>query len=152
MNNYKIRKALVEDLSAIIQMLAEDDLENNREDVKNRTPYLSAFMRIYSDANQELMVMEDYYQNVIGTFQLSMIPYLTSKGGIRAQIEAISIHKDCKIEEVSRQMIAWAIERAKINGAYLIQVSTNSCSEAFISCLNSFGFEEKNQGLKLKLV
>jgi len=152
MSNYKIRKALVEDVTAIMQMFADEDLGNNREDLNNKTPYLSAFMRIYSDANQELMVVEDYYQKVVGTFQLSMTPYLVSKGGIRAQIDALSIHRDCRVNEVSSQIIKWAIDRAKINGAYLIHVPAYRCNEAFISSLYNFGFEEMNQGLKMMLV
>lgn len=149
MKYYKIRKALIEDLIAIIEMLADDDLGNKREDKSNRIPYLSAFMRIYSDPGQELMVMTDDNQKVIGTFQLSIIPYLTYQGGIRAQIEAVRVHKDYRGQGLGRKMFNWAIERAKTNGAHLIQLTTDKNRTEALEFYKSLGFKHTHEGMKL---
>ncbi|QCK14273.1 GNAT family N-acetyltransferase [Mangrovivirga cuniculi] len=149
MNNFKIRKALVEDLNAIIEMLADDDLGNKREDINELTPYLSAYLRIYSDPNQELMVMTDYNQKVIGTFQLTMIPYLTYQGGIRAQIEAVRVNKDYRGQGFGQKMFNWAIERAKINGAHLIQLTTDKNRIEALEFYKSLGFINSHEGMKL---
>lgn len=151
MNNYKIRKALVEDVQAIIQMYADDDT-NDRKDVGISSSYLSVFTQIFTDPNRELMVLTDYNEDVLGSFQLSLIPQLTYEVEIKAQIDSIVVHKDYKYEELCNRMIAWSIERAEIYGACFIQVNSKNSDEAFISCLNSFGFEKIHQGLKLKLV
>lgn len=149
MDTYKIRKALVEDLPAIIQMLADDDLGNKREDVNNFSKYLSAFIRINSDPNQELMVMTDYRQHVVGTFQLTMISYLTYQGGVRAQIEAVRVHKDYRGNGLGKKMFEWAIERAKANGAHLIQLTTDKQRPEALDFYKSIGFIDSHEGMKL---
>jgi len=50
---------------------------------------------------------------VIGTRQLSFIQYLTYRGGIRAQIEAVRIRKDQRGTGLGTEMFEWAIDRAK---------------------------------------
>ena len=93
---YKIRKCQKKDVPAIIAMLANDKLGKLREDYKEPLPqkYYDAFENINSDANQELVVLENNEGKVIGTLQLSFIQYLTYKGSKRAQIEAVRVHED----------------------------------------------------------
>jgi len=90
------RKATLKDLSAIIEMLADDELGQQRENFQTPLPqhYLTAFKDITRDENQELIVVENEDLELIGTLQLSFIQYLTYRGGIRAQIEAVRIRKD----------------------------------------------------------
>lgn len=151
MSFYKIRKALVEDVDSIIEMLATDVLGKNREDPKNRGIYLAAFQKIYTDPNQELMVMTDENEKVVGTFQLTMIPYLTYMGGIRAQIEAVRVHKDYRGKGLGRQMFEWAIERAKTNGAHLIQLTTDKKRLEALHFYQSLGFKATHEGMKMNI-
>lgn len=92
----KFRKATKNDLSEIVEMIADDELGKAREDFKIPLPpaYQSAFEKINADNNQELMVVEDENSEIIGTLQLSFIQYLTYRGSLRAQIEAVRIRKD----------------------------------------------------------
>jgi len=91
-----IRPAAKEDIVAIVQMIADDNLGQLREDYSDPLPikYYKAFKNIASDPNQELVVIENGLGEVIGTLQLSLIQYLTYQGGVRAQIEAVRIHAD----------------------------------------------------------
>ena len=74
----QIRKAQKKDLPSIVAMLADDPLGSQRERYEAPLPtsYYRAFASIDKDPHQELMVLvaDD---EVIGTFQLSIIPYLT---------------------------------------------------------------------------
>ena len=92
----KIRAAKLEDISAIVAMLADDKLGEKREDFQDPLPqtYVDAFLKIDIDQNQHLVVLVNENEQVIGTMQLSFITYLTYQGGTRAQIEAVRIHKD----------------------------------------------------------
>ena len=83
----KIRKATSNDISAIVAMLADDELGKKREHFTTPLPetYQSAFNNIENDPNQELMVAESETGEVIGTLQLTFIQYLTYQGGVRAQ-------------------------------------------------------------------
>ena len=90
------RKATENDVSVIVEMIADDELGKKRENFQIPLPseYLKAFEKINSDENQELIVVENEDLEIIGTLQLSFIQYLTYRGGIRAQIEAVRIRKD----------------------------------------------------------
>ena len=82
------RKAKEVDISKIVKMLADDELGTEREDYK--VPlikiYYDAFQNILKDKNQELIILENLNKDIIGTLQLTFIPYLTYRGGLRAQI------------------------------------------------------------------
>ncbi len=123
----KFRKASINDLPKIVAMIADDELGQARENFQIPLPseYLEAFERITSDENQELMVLEDKKKEIIGTLQLSFIQYLTYRGGIRAQIEAVRIRKDKRGLGIGRTMFEWAISRAKRKNAHLIQLTTD---------------------------
>ena len=92
----KFRRAIKNDVDKIVEMIADDELGKTRENFQIPLPteYLVAFENINSDQNQELIVVENENSEIIGTLQLSFIQYLTYRGGIRAQIEAVRIRKD----------------------------------------------------------
>ena len=94
----KFRKATKNDIPKIVEMIADDELGKTRENYQIPLPieYIQAFENIDSDQNQELIVVENENSEIIGTLQLSFIQYLTYRGGIRAQIEAVRIRKDKK--------------------------------------------------------
>ena len=75
--------------------------------------YYSAFEKINSDENQELIIVENDKLEVVGTMQLSFIQYLTYQGGIRAQIEAVRIRKDQRGTGLGTKMFERAIQRAR---------------------------------------
>ena len=109
------RKATENDVSVIVEMIADDELGKKRENFQIPLPseYLKAFEKINSDENQELIVVENEDLEIIGTLQLSFIQYLTYRGGIRAQIEAVRIRKDKRGLGLGKIMFEWAINRAK---------------------------------------
>ncbi len=105
------RKAKDGDIPSIIKMLADDKLGSIREDYKVPLPkkYYDAFQNILQDKNQELIILENEQKDVIGTLQLTFIPYLTYQGGLRAQIEAVRIHKKFRGEGFGKKIFKWAI-------------------------------------------
>ncbi len=146
-----IRKAQKEDLESIVQMIADDLLGKKRESFQTPLPneYLLAFERIQSDENQELMVMEDENAEVIGTLQLSFIQYLTYRGGIRAQIEAVRIRKDKRNLGIGKILFEWAIERSKERKAHVLQLTTDKQRPDAIRFYEDLGFAATHEGMKL---
>ena len=55
------RKATEQDMPTIIEMIADDELGEKRENYQTPLPiaYLNAFTNINSDQNQELIVVEN---------------------------------------------------------------------------------------------
>ena len=150
----KFKKASRNDIPVIIQLLANDKLGQLRERFEDPLPeqYYEAFDRIAADANQELIVVENDQNEIIGTLQLSFIPYLTYQGGIRAQIEAVRIREDLRREGVGKKMFEWAIHRAKERNAHLLQLTTDKQRPDALRFYEALGFNASHEGMKLSLV
>ena len=147
----KFRKATKEDIPQIVKMIADDELGKLREDYKDPLPstYYKAFDNIDNDPNQELVVIQDSDSSIIGTLQLSFIQYLTYKGGIRAQIEAVRIRKDKRGEGLGETLFKWAIQRAKDRDAHLIQLTTDKKRPEAFKFYEMLGFKASHEGMKL---
>ncbi len=148
------RKATKEDVFEIVQMIANDKLGKLREDFKDPLPekYYQAFEQINNDPNQELMVIENEEQAIIGTLQLSFIQYLTYQGGIRAQIEAVRIRDDQRGKGIGEKLFLWAIEGAKERGAHLLQLTSDKKRPDAIRFYEKLGFKASHEGMKLHFI
>ncbi|WP_421877391.1 GNAT family N-acetyltransferase [Marinoscillum sp.] len=146
----KIRRATREDVMFIVEMLADDELGSQREHYTDPLPhaYYDAFESIDKDPLQELMVVE-IDGRVVGTFQLSFIHYLTYQGGMRAQIEAVRIHKDHRGTGVGTNVFEWAIERARSRGAHVLQLTTDKKRPDALRFYEALGFRATHEGMKL---
>lgn len=149
----KFRKASKSDVIEIVQMIADDELGKTRENFQIPLPeeYVQAFEKINSDKNQELIVVEDDSSEIIGTLQLSFIQYLTYRGGVRSQIEAVRIRKDKRGLGIGRIMFEWAIKRAKERKAHLLQLTTDKKRPEAIKFYENLGFKASHEGMKLHL-
>jgi len=147
----KFRKATEKDISIIVEMIADDELGKKRENFQNPLPieYLKAFEKINSDENQELIVVENENSEIIGTLQLTFIQYLTYRGGIRAQIEAVRIRKDKRGIGLGKTMFEWAIKRATERKAHLLQLTTDKKRPKAIEFYENLGFIKSHEGMKM---
>lgn len=145
------RKATQNDLTKIVEMIADDKLGKARENFQLPLPYqyLDAFKNIDADPNQELIVVEDDDPEIIGTLQLSFIQYLTYTGGIRAQIEAVRIRKDKRAQGIGKIMIKWAVKRAKERNAHLLQLNTDKKRPEAVKFYEDLGFKSTHEGMKM---
>jgi GNAT superfamily N-acetyltransferase len=150
----KFRKATRDDVPAIVEMIADDKLGKTREDFKIPLPdkYYDAFKNINNDNNQELIVVENDKLEVVGTMQLSFIQYITYKGGIRAQIEAVRIHKDQRGEGLGTKMFEWAINRAKQRKAHVLQLTTDKKRSEALNFYKKLGFKGSHEGMKMHFI
>lgn len=147
----KFRKATINDISKIVEMIADDELGKTRENFRTPLPneYYEAFENIDADRNQELIVVENENAEIIGTLQLSFIQYLTYQGGIRAQIEAVRIRKDQRGMGLGKKMFEWAINRAQERKAHLLQLTTDKKRPKAIKFYEELGFKSSHEGMKI---
>ncbi len=147
------RKATKKDVLAIVEMIADDELGKIRENFQIPLPkeYYTAFENIMGDENQELMVVVNEVGEVIGTLQLSFIQYLTYRGGVRAQIEAVRIRRDQRGRGLGTTMFEWAIKRAKERNAHVLQLTTDKKRLQAIAFYENLGFKDTHEGMKLHL-
>jgi len=146
------RLAVESDLPAIVGMLADDDLGASREDFRTPLPqsYLDAFRKIINDENQELTVV-DLDREIAATFHLSFIQYLTYRGGVRAQIEAVRVRNGMRGKGIGKEIFQYAIQRAKDKGAHLMQLTTDQQRPDALRFYQQLGFIHSHSGLKLHL-
>ncbi len=147
----KFRKAKKDDVPEIVKMIANDELGKQREDYQEPLPekYYQAFENIDCDINQELIVIENEENEVIGTLQLTFIQYLTYQGGIRAQIEAVRIREDQRGKGIGEKLFKWAINRLKEKGAHLLQLTTDKKRPEALKFYEKLGFTASHDGMKL---
>ena len=147
------RKAKKGDILNIVNMLADDELGSIREDYKVPLPksYYDAFQNIIQDKNQELIILENFNKEIIGALQLTFIPYLTYRGGLRAQIEAVRIHKKFRGKGFGKKIFKWAIKRGIDKGAHLVQLTTDKQRPTAVEFYKALGFKDSHIGMKLHL-
>lgn len=150
----RFRKAIRKDVPLIVQLLANDKLGAQREDYRDPLPevYYNAFDRIDADANQWLVVVENDNLEIIGTLQLSFLQYLTYRGGIRVQIEAVRVREDMRGAGIGQQIFEWAIEQARQAGAHMVQLTTDKERPEAIQFYLKLGFKPSHEGMKLHLI
>ncbi|WP_256006862.1 GNAT family N-acetyltransferase [Pedobacter deserti] len=151
-NKLEFRKATLKDLPDLAKMLADDELGAIREDVGEvlSERYIGAFEAINTNSTHELMIveMEGY---IVGTFQLSFLQYLTHQGGLRAQIEGVRIHSNCRRQGIGKRIFEYAIGRAKEKNCIMLQLTTDKQRPHAITFYQSIGFIATHEGMKLNL-
>ena len=150
--NILFRLATQADLSAIVRLLADDDLGSQRERYENPLPasYSSAFEQIESDPNHELIVTE-HNGEVIGTLHLMFLPSISFQGGLRAQVESVRVDKRFQSHGIGSEMMKWSLERAKQRGAGVVQLTTHKTRVDAQRFYERLGFAGSHLGMKLSL-
>jgi ribosomal protein S18 acetylase RimI-like enzyme len=146
------RDACTADLPALVQMLADDKLGAQREDtgVPLNPRYAEIFAAIEADPNNQLVVVERDAQ-AVGMLQLTFIPYLSHTGTWRALIEAVRIHSRYRGQGLGERLFAWAIDRARVRGCRLVQLTSDKQRPDAIRFYRSLGFRDSHEGFKLEL-
>ncbi|ODN42706.1 GNAT family N-acetyltransferase [Piscirickettsia litoralis] len=152
----RFRKAKRSDLAAIVTLLIEDDLGQAREravfddDSQLDERYLKAFNRIDMDKNQHLVVGE-IAGAVVATCHLTLLPSLSFIGSTRMQIEAVRVAESVRGQQLGKSMMEFAIDWGQVQGATIIQLTTNKLRPRAKQFYDSLGFEATHDGMKLYL-
>ena len=133
--------------------MADDPLGATRECFENPLPvsYRKAFDLIDQDPNNELLVLENKRDGVLGVLQITYIPYLTYQGSWRALIEGVRIDKSKRGGGLGSMLVLGAIDRAKQNNCRLVQLTSDKARPEAIQFYEKLGFTASHEGLKLKL-
>lgn len=146
------RPAKISDLADIVRMLADDFLGRQRERHEDPLPesYVRAFCEIEADPNNELVVAESD-GIIVGTLQLTITPSISFQGSRRATVESVRVNESLRGKGIGREMMLWAIERAKGKGCISMQLTTNLERRNAHRFYERLGFTGTHLGMKLKL-
>ncbi|MCN9242030.1 GNAT family N-acetyltransferase [Streptomyces sp. RY43-2] len=150
MGDLEIRRAVADDVPAIVAMLADDPLGAQRESPDDLAPYLSALERLSSDPNQHLMVAVREGR-IVGTLQLTIIPGLSRKGATRSIIEGVRIHADERGNGLGARLIEWAVDESRRQNCQLVQLTSDTTRTDAHRFYERLGFEASHVGFKLPL-
>ncbi|WP_432926771.1 GNAT family N-acetyltransferase [Microbispora sp. CA-135349] len=145
----EFRTARREDVPVIVGLINDDPISAARS--SSREPdYYAAFEAVDADPRNELIVVEADGE-VVGTIQLTYIPGLSRKGGERAQIEAVRVAVPHRNRGIGREMMRWAVERARERGCALAQLTSDKARTEAHRFYGALGFTASHEGFKLGL-
>ncbi len=144
-----VRRAVVDDVPAIVQLLADDPLGRTRESA-DLTPYRRAFARVDADPNQ-LLVVAVAEEDVVGTLQLTVIAGLSRGGALRGQVEAVRVRADHRGRGTGTTLVRWAIDELRRRGCAMVQLTTDKSRADALRFYERLGFIASHEGLKLAL-
>ncbi len=146
----QFRRAQLADLEAIVTLLAADAIREKPEDLGPPLPlaYREAFAVIDADPSQELVVAE-LDGRIIGTLQVTFIPYLMYRGGTVAMIESVRIAKELRGRGLGERLMRHGIEVARARGSARVQLTSNKQRKDAHRFYDRLGFVGSHEGYKL---
>lgn len=173
------RNAAIDDLPTIVSLLADDFLGRERERFEDPLPeeYVRAFHEIEADTNNALIVAvlseppavvgglrqpsesgdtdKEFHvpsrSAVVGTMQLTFTPSISFQGGKRCTVESVRVDNKFRGQGIGREMMLWAIDRAREIGCISIQLTTHEERTNAHRFYERLGFSKTHLGMKLKL-
>ena len=148
-----LREAVMDDVPAIVELLAADQLGATRDGVASEAdlePYLEAFHALSADPAHMLVVATDG-ADLLATMQLSFLPGLARRGAMRAQVEAVRVREDYRGRGLGVAVFRWAIDEARARGCSLVQLTTDNSRADAHRFYERLGFVASHSGLKLHL-
>jgi GNAT superfamily N-acetyltransferase len=152
MGSLSFRRAVSDDVAALVALLADDPIGSGRERAAMPLDpcYAEAFSAIERDPNQLLAVAERDGR-VIGVLQLSFIPGLARGGMWRGQIEGVRVAASERGAGTGRSMLEWAIEECRKRGCGMVQLTSDKRRSAAHGFYEALGFRATHEGYKLPL-
>lgn len=112
--------------------------------------YLDAFAEIEASRNTTLFVAEREGE-VIGTFQVTLIPGLAAGGRMRAKFESVHVAPEQRGRGIGAVMIAHALGFAREQGAGLAELTSHKARPDAHRFYLRLGFEQSHEGFKMVL-
>ena len=146
-----LRRAVPSDAAALIALLADDPISAARGDVaaaEDRPVYEAALRGILDDPMNDLLVAEAAGE-VIGTFQLTLIPGMARRGARRLLVEAVRVRSDQRSSGLGSAMMRWTTDvAAPALEAGLVQLTSDAARVDAHRFYERLGFTGSHVGFK----
>ena len=146
-----IRLARRDDVAEIVDIFRGDEIgHGDAQGQLDLEPYLAAFARIEA-ANDQALYVALLGDEVVGTFQRTLIPGLVARGRTRLKIESVHVRKDLRGKGIGAAMMGFALEEARRLGVGLVELTSNKKRRAAHRFYERLGFEKSHEGFKMIL-
>ena len=146
------RDATLDDLPAIIALLADDDIGAGRESAgpDDLQRYEAAMRAIAAQTGNRVLLCVDG-DEIVGLLQLTLIPGLSRLGMTRALIEGVRVSGARRGQGIGERMFEHAIGLAREAGCGLVQLTTDKRRADAKRFYERLGFVASHEGMKLAL-
>ena len=144
-----IRQARREDVAAIVDIFRGDEAgHGDAQGTRDLAPYLAAFDRIEASSDN-LLYVALIAAEVVGTFQLTLIPGLVARGRTRMKIESVHVRHDLRGKGFGAEMMRFALGEARRLGAGLVELTSQKQRGEAHRFYERLGFVNSHEGFKL---
>ncbi len=147
-----IREAVFADLPGIIHVFMGDETGQHGDvwSDETRPAYEQAMRGIIASQSNTLFVAEQAGQ-IVGTFQVTLIPGLVAKGRLRAKLESVHVRPEYRGKGLGGRMVSHALVFAKGQGAGMMELTSNKRRKDAHRFYENLGFERSHEGFKKTL-
>ena len=150
-----IRRAQAGDVARIAELImlgaATQTMTQDEIATEARHPgYAEAFAEIDASRDNALFVAERAGE-VVGTFQVTLIPGLVARGRKRGEIESVHVAPESRGLGIGALMIRHALAFAGENGVGLVELSSNKARIDAHRFYRNLGFDQSHEGFKKQL-
>jgi GNAT superfamily N-acetyltransferase len=149
MSTLTFRAAAADDLPAIVALLADDELAENREQVSSDN-YAEAFAAMEAERYNHMLLAESEGR-IVGALQLVFVPGLSRKGTRRAIVESVRVAADQRGQSVGTALMKEAIRLAREGGCGLVQLDSDTRRSRAHLFYRRLGFVQSHFGFKKSL-
>jgi GNAT superfamily N-acetyltransferase len=147
-----VRRAVEDDLAAIVRLLSDDPVSAARGDVADESDephYRRALAAILEDPGNDLVVAVDEPGTVIGTLQLTSIPGMARRGSSRLLVEAVRVDSSRRSGGVGGALMTWVVdEAAPALGCTIVQLTSDRARTDAHRFYERLGFVPSHTGFK----
>lgn len=146
-----IRAATDNDIPRILELYRQLDINASKGDLDDNPiniEWQSAFAQIKAMPGHELLVAEEDGE-VVGTTVLLIIPNLSHNASPWAEVENVVVDRKHRRQGIGKQLMEYAVARARQAGCHKIQLSSNKKRRGAHSFYGELGFSASAQGFRL---
>jgi GNAT superfamily N-acetyltransferase len=147
-----IRDAAEADLGRVVELLVLGPVPGgpaSTEDPDDLGPYRAALRNILGSGGAVLVA--ERAGGVVGVCQLIVFRHLQAHGGLCAEVESMHVHPDHRNGGVGAALIGEAIARARAQGCYRLQLTSNAARPDAHRFYEWLGFVPSHVGFKMRL-
>ena len=154
MSDLTFRTAGRDDLHAVVSLLADDELAENREKPVDGAgvgeEYVKAFAAMETEHYNHMLLAESDGR-VVGCLQLVFVPGLSRRGAKRAIVESVRVVSDLRGKNVGTALMKEAIRLAREGGCKLVQLDSDKRRARAHLFYRRLGFTQSHFGFKKEL-
>lgn len=141
-----VRLARPADAAAVAALLAGGAV-TNQEDPSDVDAYARALAEVAGTRGNDVLVAE-LDGAVVGTCQLLVFRHIQQRGGLCAEIESVHVAARRRSAGIGAALLGAAVERARLAGAYRVQLTSNAVRTDAHRFYERHGFEASHVGFK----